>query len=83
HIEHNFGHGKKNLSLNFFLLNLLAFLMHQIFQLTCLLYQACREKFSSRREYWNQLRCTIRILIFQSWEELLWFILSPPEPASG
>ena len=29
HIEHNFGHGAKHLSFNFFLLNLLAFLMHQ------------------------------------------------------
>ncbi len=34
HIEHNYGHGKKNLSMNFFLLNLLAFFMHQIFELT-------------------------------------------------
>jgi len=37
HIEHNFGHGKKNLSMNFFLLNLLAFFTHQILELTDLL----------------------------------------------
>ena len=78
HLEHNFGHGKKNLSMNFFLLNLLAFFMHQIFELTDLLYQKCRAKFSSRLEYWNQLRCTFRILIFKSWEELVGFIISPP-----
>ena len=34
HIEHNFGHGEEHLSFNFFLLNLLAFFMHQIFELT-------------------------------------------------
>lgn len=78
HLEHNFGHGKKNLSMNFFLLNLLAFFMHQIFELTDLLYQKCRAKFSARIEYWNQLRCTFRILIFKSWEEMLGFIISPP-----
>ncbi len=78
HLEHNFGHGKKNLSMNFFLLNLLAFFMHQIFELTDLLYQKCRAKFSSRLEYWNQLRCTFRILIFKSWEKMLGFIISPP-----
>ena len=33
HIEHNFGHGKKNLSMNFFVLNLLAFFIHQILDL--------------------------------------------------
>jgi hypothetical protein len=78
HLEHNFGHGKKNLSMNFFLLNLLAFFMHQIFELTDLLYQKCRAKFSSRLEYWNQLRCTFRVLIFKSWEKMLEFIISPP-----
>lgn len=78
HIEHNFGHGAKNLSYNFFLLNLLAFFVHQILELSDLLYQRCRqEKFTSRREYWNQLRCTIRILVFENWEQLLWLILDP------
>ena len=78
HLEHNFGHGKKYLSMNFFLLNLLAFFMHQIFELTDFLYQKCRGKFSARKEYWNQLRCTFRILLFNSWETLLRFIISPP-----
>ena len=78
HIEHNYGHGKQNLSYNFFLLNLLAFFFHQIFELSDRLYQTCRaEKFTSRREFWNQLRCTIRILIFQNWEQILLLILDP------
>lgn len=77
HLEHNFGHGQKNLSYNFFLLNLLAFFMHQIFELTEPLYQKCRAKFSSRLEYWNQLRCTIRIILVDSWESLLNLIIDP------
>ena len=79
HLEHNFGHGKKNLSFNFLVLNLLAFFTHQIFELTDLLYKRCRAKFSARKEYWNQLRCTFRILCFKNWEHLLRFIISPPE----
>lgn len=79
HIEHNFGHGEKNLSMIFFMLNLLAFFMHQILELTDLLYQKCRAAFSSRKEYWNQLRCTIRIMVFRSWEHLLSYIFDPPE----
>jgi hypothetical protein len=78
HIEHNFGHGKNNLSMIFFILNLLAFFFHQIFELTDHLYQDCRGKFSSRKEYWNQLRCTFRILIFKSWEQMLAYLVDPP-----
>lgn len=80
HIEHNYGHGEKNLSSIFFLLNLLAFFVHQILDLTDTLYQSVRyKKFTSRKEYFNQLRCTIRILIFRNWEHLLGYILDPPE----
>ena len=78
HIEHNFGHGQQNLSMIFFTLNLLAFYVHQILELTDRLYYRVRyTKFTSRKEYWNQLRCTIRILIFPRWESLLQFILDP------
>ncbi len=78
HIEHNFGHGQQNLSMIFFVLNLLAFYVHQILELTDRLYYTLRyTKFTSRKEYWNQLRCTIRILIFPRWESLLTFILDP------
>ena len=78
HLEHNFGHGRNHLSLIFFLLNLLAFYMHQIFELSDLHYQRCRSKFTSRKEYWNQLRYTFRILIFRNWEHFLNFIYDPP-----
>jgi len=80
HIEHNFGHGKKNLSMIFFMLNLLAFFTHQILELTDLLYQKCRSDFSSRKEFWNQLRCTFRFMVFTSWESMLEQIIGLPEP---
>jgi len=51
HIEHNYGHGKNNLSMTFFILNLLAFFTHQILELTDLLYQKCSSDFSSRKEF--------------------------------
>jgi hypothetical protein len=49
HIEHNFRDGEKHLSMNFLLLNLLAFLLYQIFELTDPLYHECRRAFGSRR----------------------------------
>lgn len=79
HIEHNYGHGRKHLSMNFFILNLLAFFMHQIFELTDNLYQQCRKKFGSRREFWNCLRGVIKVLIFPDWENLQQRVLTPSE----
>ena len=79
HAEHSFGHGKKNAAYNFFLFILLAFFVHQILELTDPLWQKCRGKFSARKEFWNQLRCTIRILVFVSWAHLLEFVRDPPE----
>ena len=49
HLEHNFGHGDQHLSEAFFTLNLLAFFIHQIFELVDGLYQRVRTFFSSRR----------------------------------
>ena len=79
HLEHNYGHGKKNLSIVFFMLNLLAFYTHQILELTDPLYQKCRQDFSSRLEFWNQIRCTFRFMVFTSWESMLEKIIGPPD----
>lgn len=79
HLEHNFGHGNQNLSYNFFLLNLIAFTLHQILQLTDSLYQKCRAKSGARIEFWNLLRYAIRLILFNNWDHLLSFILDSPQ----
>jgi hypothetical protein len=79
HIEHNFGHGQHHLSMNFFVLNVLAFFIHQILELCDDGYQYCRSKFSSRKEYWNNLRIVIRIMYFRNFEHLLRNLADPPE----
>ena len=79
HLEHNFGHGNHHLSNNFFVLNLLAFFIHQILELCDRGYQHCRSKFSSRKEYWNNLRVAIRLMVFRDYEHLLRYVADPPE----
>lgn len=76
-MEHNYGHGQKNLAYNFYLLTLLAFTMHQIFELTDTLYQACRKKCGSKKHLWETIRSYIKIIIFDTWELLLEFVLKP------
>jgi len=76
YIDHNYGHGKKHLSYNMYLLTLLAFYFHQIFELTDGAYQACRKKLVSKRYMWEVLRGKIREIIFESWEQLMDFVLN-------
>ena len=77
HIEHNYGHGKEHLSFNFFILNMLAFFMHQIFEMTDHLYQQVRKKLGSKQNFWQVLRGVLQVLIFDTWEYLLQRILTP------
>lgn len=76
-MEHNYGHGQKNLAYSFYLLTLLAFMVHQIFELTDNLYQACRKKCGSKKHLWETIRSYIKIIIFDTWEILLEFLLRP------
>lgn len=76
-MEHNYGHGQKNLAYNFYLLTLLAFTIHQIFELTDNLYQACRKKCGSKKHLWETIRSYIKLIIFDTWEKLLEFVLRP------
>ena len=64
HLKHNFGHGDRHLSEAFFTLNLLAFFMHQIFELVDGLYQRVRTFFSSRRAFWDEVRSAFRLFLF-------------------
>jgi hypothetical protein len=77
YMDRNYGHGQKNLAFNFYLLTLLAFSFHQIFELTDHFYQTCREKFGSKKHLWEKLRSWIDIIIFETWEKLLEFALAP------
>ena len=74
-IEHNYGHGSESLCFNFYLFTLIAFFFHQIFELTDTLYQAAREKFGSKRHLWEKIRSYIDIILFESWNGLLGFLM--------
>ena len=76
-MERNYGHGNNNLCFNNYLLTLIAFFMHQIFALTDTLYGSCRVKFGSKKHMWETLRAYIKIIIFDTWEHLLEFALTP------
>ena len=74
HLEHNYGHGNKTLSMVFYLLNLLAFVTHLILELGDRLYQQCRQV-GSRRGLWESLRGCFQFVLVENWAELLRTIL--------
>jgi len=75
-LEHNFGHGKENLSHNMYLLTLLAFYFHQVFELSDPAYQLCRKTFVSKTMLWNEFRVVIRYFIFDSWDDVMLKLMS-------
>jgi hypothetical protein len=70
HFEHNYGHGKQNLSVNFALLMMLAFLVDQVQQLAFPLFQAVLQKEGSRKRLWQHLRALFYTLEFASLEDI-------------
>ena len=55
-LGHNYGLGKKNLSAVFTILMLLAFLVDQVQQMSCWLFQAAWTKLNSKRALWEKMR---------------------------
>jgi hypothetical protein len=82
-IDHSYGHGEKNLCFNFYLLTLIAFAFHQVYELTDKLYQSCRQHFGSKRHLWENVRANLRTFIFVSWDYLLAFTLDPEKFITG
>ena len=75
HFEHNFGHGKNHLSVVFAALMMLAFLVDQVQQLGCALFQAVLDKKGSRKRLWEHMRALFKTLAFESMEQLFQAIL--------
>jgi hypothetical protein len=70
HFEHNYGHGKQNLSVVLAMLMMLAFLIDQTQQLCCPLFRAVYKKVGSKRALWEKLRSHFVHFNFRSMLEL-------------
>jgi hypothetical protein len=74
-IEHNFGHGEKNLS-NFLLsLNILAFLSHTMMGMTDNRYKLLRDTLPTRRKFFTDITALTTYLHFDNWDKLLQFMI--------
>lgn len=69
-LEHTYGHGQKHVATVFGMLMILAFLVDQVQELCCGLFQAARQKFRSRTSLWNKLKGLFKEYFIVSWESL-------------
>jgi hypothetical protein len=70
HFEHNFGHGYQHLSTVFAHLMMLAFLVDQVQQHCCGLFQAALAKQGRKRYFWEKLRSFFFTWLLPDWETL-------------
>ena len=67
---HNYGLGKQHLSEVFVFLTMLAFLIDQIQQLCCPLFNAVWKKWKSKRSLWEKVRSKFHDFSIQTMEDL-------------
>jgi hypothetical protein len=83
HFEHHVGHGYQNLSVVFAVLMMLAFLVDQVQQLCCPLFQAAWAKMGSKRWLWERMRAVFYDDALESMRQLfeaLCYGLKKPAP---
>jgi hypothetical protein len=75
--EHNYGHGYNHLCSVMTMLMLLAFLIDQVQQLCCKVYQRARVKRKTLYSLFENVRVLFRYVVWDSWEKLYTTIICP------
>jgi hypothetical protein len=79
HLEHNFGHGKKHLSSLLLTMNLLAFGLHTLLEVTDASYRLVRAAVGARRKFFQHLEALTAYWFFENWERLMDFMMRGQE----
>jgi hypothetical protein len=79
-IDHCYGHGKKNLAFNFYILIMLAFTLHQIHELTEKIFQQARTAYVVKKEFWNGILWLFNMMLFNDWYQMMEFAVKQRNP---
>ena len=74
-LEHNFEHGSTHLSNLLLTFNLLSFLFHTVLEFFDKRYILLRKSLRRRQTFFEDIRALTRYWCFESWENLLRFML--------
>lgn len=81
-LEHNFGHGNRNLAALLATMNLLAFAFHTLCDLTAKAWQKARQRIGTRKRFFQDLGAITGYLLFPNWAALIRTLIEgqpPPE----
>ena len=78
HFEHHFGHGNQNLTRVLMHLRMLAFLIDQIQQRCCRLFQSAVKAADGKPRFWRLLRSFFDLCLIPDWETLYRSITRQP-----
>jgi hypothetical protein len=81
-LEHNYGHGEKNLTHNFIMSMFLAFLIDQIQELSCFTFKKVLEKFEQKSRMWRIMDIHFQMVEFSDWDQFFYRLFHeemPPE----
>ncbi len=68
-LEHNYGHGEKNLTHNFIMSMFLAFLVDQVQELSCFTFKKLLEKYEQRSHMWSWFNAALKLIDFKDWDQ--------------
>lgn len=71
----SYGHGKQYLSTVLCMLMMLAFLLDQVQEICCSVFQRCKEFVGTYRNLWDAIRTLFRYVKFPDWETFYGVIL--------
>jgi len=80
HFEHNFGHGYHHLSTVMVHLMMLAFLIDQIQQRCCGLFNRALDKAQSKARFWQKIRNLFQSFLIPHWEAMYLGIANELKP---
>jgi hypothetical protein len=72
--EHNYGHGRENLSTVLTFLMMLAFFIDQAQQRACGMFQAALQKMKSKKALWEKIRALFTEYYIDNWADLFYTI---------
>ncbi len=83
HLEHNYGHGKEHLATNFACLTFTTFLIDQIEQSGCPLFQKAWAVSHSKKALWEHMRSLFQWFFTGSWRDFFMGIISRTSEGVG
>jgi len=73
-LEHNYGHGSENLSVNFIMMMFIAFFIDQVQLSSCHKFKEVMKKKIRLSYVWNEIIAQTRQLFFSSWDQFFGLI---------